>query len=278
MSGPRITIGVPLYRSKFFVGQLRRNFKALADEEDVSVLVSDRHGFDDTIDVLHEEWEDDPRFRFTKADDRLNWIEHMNWLLNQADGEYFRWAPHDDIFPAGCVEPLARRLDSDPGAILAYGPTRAIDAGGVRRPGRDRLNTHPVARGGRWTLANSLDLFWRGFCDGAFKGLFRRAPIVDAGLFIRPTRDLIFAERAWLFGVSLLGGLAEEPSSEYYKRYHCDSMSASWSPGLWHVISTTIVMCGYLRDFGPAGSARQRGYIHQWLQAVRLIRHRLRIS
>jgi len=278
MTRPRITIGVPLYRSKGFIGQLRRNFSAFADEEGVSILVSDRHGLDDAIDVLREEWGDDPRFRFIKAADRLNWIEHMNLLLGLADGEYFRWAPHDDSFPVGCLRPLVRRLDSDPGTILAYGPTRAIDTGGARRPERDRLNTHPVPRGGRWTLADSLDLFWRGWCNGAFKGLFRRGPVVDSGLFIRPTRDLVFAERAWLFGVSLLGGLAEEPASEYYKRYHCDSTSASWNPGPRHVISTTSVMCGYLRDFGPAGSARLRGNIHQWVRAAGFIRNRLRVS
>lgn len=272
MKPPRISVGIPLYRSRPFLGSLRENLTALAAETDVEVIVSDRHGFDDALDILSAKWKHDSRFRFLKAFDRLNWVEHMNLLLCEARGDYFRWMPHDDCFPEDCLGPLVDRLDNDPAIVLAYGPTRGVDVEGCRVPERDRLHNFPVAPGGMWTLQHSLDLFWRGTCDGSFKGLFRRADVIDAGLLIRPTYELVHAERAWLFGLSLLGGLAEESASTYLKRYHTDSVHAKWRPRRRHTISTTLTMCGYLRDFGPGRYEKYRGMGYLWKMAARRIR------
>jgi hypothetical protein len=271
-SPARISVGIPLYRSRPFLSSLRANCAALAAEENVEVIISDRHGLDDTLDMLCAEWDHDARFRFIKAGDCLNWVEHLNLLLREARGDYFRWMPHDDCFPAGCLTPLIDRLESAPSVILAYGPTRGIDASGIRRPERDRLSSYPVPPGQNWTFQHSLDLFWEGFCDGAFKGLFRRREVIDAGLFIRPTHGLVHAERAWLFGVSLLGGLAEEPASIYLKRYHSDSLHAAWRPVTRNIVSATSTMCGYLRDYGPGLSAKSYGTVYLWRRAVQRIR------
>jgi hypothetical protein len=274
MTIPRISVGIPLYRSRPFLASLRENCAALAAEDNIEVIISDRHGFDDTIDLLHTEWGQDARFRFLRGDDRLNWVEHMNLLLREARGDYFRWMPHDDCFPAGCLTPLIERLERTPSVILAYGPTRAINAAGRRTPERDRLRSYPALPGHNWTFEHSLDLFWEGFCNGAFKGLFRRRAIIDAKLFIRPTYRLVHAERAWLFGVSLLGGLAEEPASIYLKRYHPDSVHTSWRPGTRETISATSTMCGYLRDYGPGLSAKCFGTVYLWTRAIQFIRRR----
>ena len=274
MSPARVPVGIPLYRSRPFLSSLRENCAALVEEEDnVEVIISDRHGLDDTLDVLCAEWGHDARFRFLKDGDSLNWVEHMNFLLREARGDYFRWMPHDDCFPAGCLTPLIDRLESTPSVILAYGPTRAMDAEGLHTPERDRLGSNPlVSPGQNWTFQHSLDLFWKGFCDGAFKGVFRRRKVIDAGLFIRPTHRLIYAERTWLFGVSLLGGLAEEPSSIYLKRYHSDSVHAAWRPGTRNIVSATSTMCGYLREYGPGPCAKCFGTIYLWRRAVQRIK------
>lgn len=271
MNQPLVSVGIPLYRSRRFLGNLRENCAALATQTDVEIIVSDRHGFDDSLDVLKSEWGHDSRFRFLKSDDRLNWVEHMNLLLREAQGDYFRWMPHDDCFPEGCLQPLINRLEHDPTIILAYGPTRAIDAEGRRLLHRDRLQTCPVAPGTAWTLQHSLDLYWKGTSDGAFKGLFRRPEVVQAGLFIRPTHELVYAERAWLFGISLLGGLGEEPTSIYLKRYHPDSVHVQWRLGPRNIISVTLTMCGYLRDFGPGPYRTLSGMAYLWTRAAKSI-------
>lgn len=268
MSPPRISVGIPLYRSHPFLHSLRDNLADLAAEPDVEIIVSDRHGLDDTLDILKAEWRHDARFRFLKADDRLHWVDHMNLLLRESRGDYFRWMPHDDRFPGDCLKPLRNRLDTDPAVILAYGPTRAMDMAGRQIPEGHRLHSHPVAPGNAWTFRHSLDLFWRGSCDGAFKGLFRRRIVMDAGLFIRPTHELIYTERAWLFGISLLGGLGEEPASEYWKRYHPDSLHAQWRIRGRHLASITATMCGYLRDSKAGPRDTWLGMFYLWKQAA----------
>jgi len=275
MTPPLVSIGIPLFRSDRFLRGLRANCEALAAEGDVEIIISDRHGLDDSLDTLRSEWGHDPRFRFLEATDGLNWVEHMNLLLTEARGQYFRWMPHDDLFPAGCLGPLVERLDRDPDIILAYAPTRGIDEAGRRLPERDRLSSYPVASGENWTFQHSLDLFWQGTCDGAFKGLFRRQAVMNAGLLVRPTYELILAERAWLFGVSLLGWFGEEPTSMYLKRYHPGSVHAGWHAGWRHTISATSVMCGYLRDVEPDRSKKWRGMVYLGKRAAVRIRQQL---
>lgn len=272
MTPPLVSVGIPLYRSSPFLSSLRKNCIALAAENNVEIILSDRHGFDDTLETLNTEWKHNSRFRFLKAHDCLNWVEHMNLLLREARGVYFRWMPHDDCFPEGSLKPLVDRLERAPATILAYGPTRGINAEGHRVPERDRLHTYPVSPGSAWTFQHSLDLFWNGTCDGAFKGLFRRRDVVHAGLFIRPTYELVHAERTWLFGLSLLGGLEEEPTSIYLKRYHPDSVHAKWRPRVRNTISATVTMCGYLRDFGPGPYDKYFGMKYLWKRAVKRIR------
>jgi hypothetical protein len=179
--------------------------------------------------------------------------------------------PHDDLFPAGSLEILTERLDHDPNVLLAYAPTRGIDFYGNRLPDRDRINTSPLQRGEKWQFRYSLDLFPKCYCDGAFKGLFRRQPVVDAALYIRPTYELVGAERAWLFGMSLLGGLGEESESIYLKRYHERSTHAQWNVTNRHKLSITKTMMSYLIDHGDNAFATLHGMTSLWVTTLRSI-------
>jgi hypothetical protein len=238
--------------------------------DDIEVLISDRHGHDDAINKLAAEWGNDTRFRFLSGKDALNWVQHFNLLLSSATGEYFRWMPHDDLFPEGCLDPLIQHLDVHTDTLLAYAPTRYLAADGSRIPELDRLNSYPVEPGDHWALSHSLEIFERGSCDGAFKGLFRREPVVNAKLWIRPTQDLMHAERAWLFGLSLIGTIREVPDSIYLKRFHPGSVHAKWRERRRHVFDVTRVQCGYLRDYGPEPAyLRRRAQLMLWSRSIR---------
>jgi hypothetical protein len=68
--------------------------------------------------------------RIVGAADRLTWVEHYNWLLDTARGEYFMWMPHDDEFPAGHVSSLVAALEERPDAVLAHGRIERVDLEG----------------------------------------------------------------------------------------------------------------------------------------------------
>ena len=267
-----LSLAIPLYKSMPFIDNIRLNCEALTSMPNIEIIISDRHCLDDTIDHLKKEFGQDPRFKFLTSTDALTWTAHVNLLLSIARGTFFRVMPHDDIFPPGSLELLVQRLEKDPTVILAYGPTRALDVNGDRIPQRDRINTSPVAPFEPWQFKYSLAFNERGYCDGAFKGLFRRKEIIEAGLYIRSTYELVGAERAWLFGMSLLGGLGEESNSIYLKRYHSQSTHAQWKITNRHNVSITRVMSGYLWDQKNIElSKRIYGLMYLWRQSFMII-------
>lgn len=167
---------------------------------------------------------------------------------SEARGDYWRFLPHDDLSPPGTLERLIDTLDRDPEAILAYGPTRAIDLAGNHLPERDRLAPHGISMDAPWTLRVALDMFWEGYFDGAFKGLIRRSAICSPALPIRSTRDQILPERAWLFALCLKGRFRFVADATYVKRFYADSTHASWVIDDCHLLSASGVMMHYASE------------------------------
>ena len=177
---PSVSVGITLSRSARFLRSIIKNLEAI-EYPNVEVLVSDCYGFDDTFSQLYGRYGGDHRFRFFKSTDQLNWIEHHNFLLRMASGKYFRWMPHDDSFIPCGLEELVARLETIPNAVLAYGPTEAVDLTGTALPHLNRLAPPPITDQDPWTVRVSLRLFWDGLFEGAFKGLFRRDQVMAVG-------------------------------------------------------------------------------------------------
>ena len=263
---PRVSVVIPLYRSKRFLSSITANIDAMPDS-DVEIIVSDRHCYDDSIDILAERYSADSRVRCLKRTDKLDWVQHLNELIKESQGVYWRFLAHDDLSPAGSLEALIAVLDSRSDLILAYGPITAIDWAGERLPARDRTRPIPDMRGREWDLDLSLSLFWCGYFSGAFKGLIRRAAILDNGLFIRGTRDQIYPERCWLFALSLVGPFQFVPEAKYLKRFYADSTHAQWRISSRNVYSAAWVMSGYAWDLLSPGAVRLYAVLDIWYNA-----------
>lgn len=241
---PLVSVGIPLYRSARFFDVITGNIDTLP-ADGIEILVSDRHCADDTLERLRRRFAGDSRLRYFSGTDALDWVGNINGLMRQARGSYWRLLPHDDVSPPGALERLIDALEKDPGAVLAYGPTRAVNLNGDHLPERDRPKPHGIPQDRPWSLGVALDMFWEGWFDGAFKGLIRQGALASPPLPIRSTRDQIFPERAWLFALSLRGHFRFVPSATYVKRFHADSTHAGWSIGRHHFLSATRAMIGY---------------------------------
>jgi hypothetical protein len=90
----------------------------------------------------------------------LDWIGHINALLQEARGEYWRFLPHDDTSPPGSLESLISALDTHEEAILAYGPSQAIDFEGNRLPELDHWHPQPKQTENTSTLGIALEMCW----------------------------------------------------------------------------------------------------------------------
>lgn len=244
MSSPRTSVVIPLYRSSRFVSSISANIRAMP--EHVEILVSDRHLLDDAVEMLSDVFHSDKRVKVLRSSDQLDWVRHADFLLHTAQGTYWQYLPHDDISPPGAVEDLIQALDENPKAVLAYGATLAIDSHGRHLPERDQRPTPQENLNGEFPLDATLDLFWKGYHPGSFKGLVRRDVILRRGAGIRPTPQLAYSERAWLFALNLIGPFVQLPRTTLIKRYVEGSASnGGWTASRVTIRDVTEVMCAY---------------------------------
>lgn len=270
-STPKTSVVIPLYRSARFYDNIISNVESIT-RQDVEIIISDRHCYDDTIDRLSERYAGDNRVRCLKNDDCLDWVGHLNALLQQARGKYWRFMPHDDLSPPGSLEALVAALDDDPDAVLAYGPTRAIDLAGRAVREKDRPNPHPEKAQHAWDLGIALEMFWNGYFDGAFKGLIRRQRVLAHRLSIRSTPGQVLPERCWLFALCLLGSFRFVAEAWYIKRYYAGSTHTRWVISARSYSAATRVMSGYvLRLVGPL-DARLYALLDLRLNCGRIVR------
>lgn len=268
---PKATVAIPLFKSDRFFDTIVTNIEA-TPARGVEILISDRHCDDDTIDRLAERFSEDPRVRCLKHRDRLDWVGNINALLEEARGDYWRFLPHDDLAPPGSMEALITALDSNPDAVLAYGPTKAIDGEGRALPEKDQPTPHPAEAERGWTLGLVLPMFWNGYFDGAFKGLIRRELVMENRVLIRDTRGQIFAERCWLFALCLLGRFHFVPEATYVKRFYEGSVHSRWTITGENFLSAARTMSEYLHDLLGPDPASGYGTQDLWLNARRVAR------
>jgi glycosyltransferase involved in cell wall biosynthesis len=241
---PLVSIGIPLYRSQRFVDRVIRNIAAI-DCPSIEVIVSDRHCHDDALDLIADRFGNDPRVRTIKAIDRLTWVEHYNLLLRSASGTYFMWMPHDDEFPATWVSRLVAELEAHPEAVLAYGRIERVDLDRHLRKAPDDL----VAGDERSPSADTAcALLIERRTEPPFRGVFRRAPVIDGGLSIRASRDNVSADVYWVFGLALLGSFRYVPACVCRKFYYAESTHAQWGPmRTRHIVNGRRVLLSYVR-------------------------------
>src|SRR5262249_8810 len=185
------------------------------------------HCADDAIERLAERFKSDRRIRCLQASDRLNWVEHYNFLLRLASGRYFLWMAHDDHYPSDYVSQLVSCLESRPDVVLAYGRLETVDLDD-RPTSWSARSDLPVTPEEPWSLKVALKLvfFWKSWVP--CRGVFRRDVVVLSELFMRPTYETSDSDAYWLFALALKGRFFFVPSCHCKKRFYPTSTSAQW--------------------------------------------------
>ncbi|KAM3103503.1 glycosyltransferase family 2 protein [Phormidesmis sp. 146-12] len=142
----RVSIGVPVYNGDNYLeaaidSLLAQTFK------DFEIIISDNASSDRTEEICRSYVAKDARIRYYRNEVNLGAAPNFNCLIDYAQGEYFKWAAHDDIHEPTYLERCVEILDRDPGVILSYSWTRYIDDRGLLCPevyafdGKLRLNS-----------------------------------------------------------------------------------------------------------------------------------------
>lgn len=191
MSRPLVSIVIAAYKSR--ADHLSTAISSALNQSwlDIEVIVSDDSP-DDRLRVLAEGFRD-PRLRYRHNVPALG-VARNHWVsFAQARGEYIAVLNHDDWLAPGFVDRLARVLQQQPRAALAFCDHWLIDASGRRLDAQSDSNSVACGRAG---LAEGMHrdfthLVGQQTIPMAMGALFRRSALpellpADAG----PAYDL----------------------------------------------------------------------------------------
>ena len=94
---PKITVGLIVYNGEEFIANaieslIRQTYK------NFEVIISDNHSNDKTEEICKKFCKFDNRLKYIKQEYNKGMLENHNFVLEKANGDYFIWMSHDDIF------------------------------------------------------------------------------------------------------------------------------------------------------------------------------------
>ena len=95
-ASPRLSVGLPVYNGETYIGQ---SIESLLGQsyEDFELIISDNASTDSTADICRHYGKQDPRIRYVRQPRNIGLSPNHNFVVQQARGEYFKWAAADDL-------------------------------------------------------------------------------------------------------------------------------------------------------------------------------------
>ncbi|MCG6155267.1 glycosyltransferase family 2 protein [Rubinisphaera margarita] len=231
MTKPRVSIGLPVYNAANYLDECLQSMLSQTFE-DFELIISDNASTDETERLCRSWQEKDERIRYIRQPENVGAVRNHNLLVDYAQGEYFKWIGHDDVYDERWLEQCVQLLDSEPdvgwcqcrvlhideaGTVIAPEEDPAILAGhsshslletGLVKPGYTRADRaacnrfHSVILGTTW-------------CSDSY-GLIRTEILSRTGLF----PQCYGPEKVLMAELALHARFAEIPDVLFYKRIH----------------------------------------------------------
>ncbi|MET9260743.1 glycosyltransferase [Amycolatopsis sp. NPDC004079] len=211
-TAPRLTIGLPVYNGEEFLGEA---LDALLGQtyEDFELIISDNASEDGTEEIVRKYAQEDSRIRYLRQQRNIGATPNHNVLLDQARGELFKWASHDDLYGRELLAKCVEALDARPEMIVAHSHQAIIDENGaVTVPLDYRHKTDAPRPSVRF---KSL-LFEPGGDD--FYGVMRTEVLRR----VTPMGSYHHADRTYVAELALHGPFYQVPELLYFRRDHPD--------------------------------------------------------
>ena len=124
---PRLTVGLPVYNG---AALLAESIEALLGQtyEDFELIISDNASTDGTAEICRFYEKQDSRVRYFRQPRNLGSAANHNFVADQARGELFKWASHDDLYARELLTRCVDALDEHPEVVLAHSWTAMIDS------------------------------------------------------------------------------------------------------------------------------------------------------
>jgi hypothetical protein len=174
------------------------------DHPSFEVVVSDNGSQDETTHICQAFASRDRRVRFYSHPVNRGAVWNFNFVLQQARGQYFMWAAHDDYWHPNCLRIYASALEADRDAVLVCGRYQPVGSDDRPAPGPLYLS------GG---FANDAASARQRFCQmlshwewhGAIYGMYRTAALKG----VRPLQGIVACEVVLLTEIALAGKTIE---------------------------------------------------------------------
>jgi glycosyltransferase involved in cell wall biosynthesis len=218
---PKISIGMPVYNGEKFI---RKAIDSLLAQTmtDFELIISDNASTDNTEAICQEYVVRDSRVRYVRQDENMGARANFQYVLDQALGEFFIWAAHDDSCHPEMLSICATMLDLNPDIILCISDIIKIDDNDNIIGIEKLINIYDDSH---W---NKTRRFFFEFPISnvffAIYGLYRTNILRSVGVPIPLGCDYYTnSEVPFLAKLSLYGKITALPLSLKYYRVHDDS-------------------------------------------------------
>lgn len=171
---PQVSIGMPVYNGAKFIHEALDSL-LLQTFTDFELIISDNASTDETEVICREYAAKDERIRYVRQVENLGATANFQFVLDEAVGEYFMWAAHDDVQDSCLLESLLPVFNEDYGIVLVVSDIENIDQHN-KSTGHTHLNNIRVESAIANREANRI-LFFRNPTTNIFFSIY--------GLFIR---------------------------------------------------------------------------------------------
>ncbi len=218
MSSPKVSIGLPVYNGGEFLSKAIESILGQTFT-DFELIISDNASTDNTAAICQSYADQDARIRYYRNETNIGGANNGNRTVELAQGEYFRWAAHDDLCGAELIEKCVAVLDRDPSVVLCYTQTVNIDQKGQTR-GISTLNRATSNK----PYERFRDLAFRNdYCEPSY-GLMRRAELGKTRL----EQDFTGSDRVLLCELAFRGRFYEIVEPLFFKRHHAKNVYIDW--------------------------------------------------
>ena len=237
MTRPRVSIGLPVYNGENYLSQAIESLLGQTFSN-LELIISDNASTDSTEAIARDYAARDCRVRYVRQPVNRGAGWNFSETFRLAEGEYFKWAAHDDLCAPAFVERCVELLDLDRGLVLCFSRAAVIDQLGntveETLPGDPRQrNFQGVSATGearRVQLCGSARphdrylgvLLYSQRCYEVF-GVVRSSAMRRTGLH----RPYSGGEKVFLAELSLQGRFAEIDKTLFYSRWHDERFSSN---------------------------------------------------
>lgn len=205
----RVSIGMPVYNGEKF---LREALDSLLSQtyQNFELIISDNASTDETERICLEYAQKDSRIRYIRQLINNGPIANFQFVLDKAEGEYFMWAAHDDIWDSSFIEAGVDALLANTANVAAFGRVRYVK----REVGMFLMDFPPYGLNG--PLVDRVKRYLRtNVTDNLIYALYRTSFLLSK----RMRRESFCPEKIIIAEAVVAGGIADADGMLYTNYY-----------------------------------------------------------